>query len=89
MHGSAALSWPLLSLDTQGPLSQVVPQIETPQSSTYTYKHIIVSIIGLLNDADPTVLPAKSDGDIMFCLHRYQGLIINRSHVCVLILSAG
>ena len=29
-----------------------------------------------------TVLPAKSDGDVMFCLHSYLGLIINRSLVC-------
>ena len=28
-----------------------------------------------------TVLPAKSDSDIMFCLHSYQGLIIDRSLV--------
>ena len=65
----------------KGPFSQIVPQIETPQSSTYTYKQIVVSTIGLLNDADPTVLPAKSDIDIMFCLHRYQGLINDRLHV--------
>ena len=30
----------------------------------------------------PTVLPAKSDSDVMFCLQSYQGLIINRS-LCV------
>ena len=29
-----------------------------------------------------TVLPAKSDSDVMFCLQRYQGI------TCVLILSA-
>ena len=28
-----------------------------------------------------TVLPAKSDSDVMFCLHHYQGLMIDRSHV--------
>ena len=28
-----------------------------------------------------TVLPAKSDSDIMFCLQRYQGLRIDRSLV--------
>ena len=28
-----------------------------------------------------TVLPAKSDGDFMFCLQSYQGLIIDRSFV--------
>ena len=27
------------------------------------------------------VLPAKSDSDVMFCLHHYQGLIIDRSLV--------
>ena len=29
----------------------------------------------------PTVLPAKSDSDFMFCLQSYQGLIIDRSLV--------
>ena len=29
----------------------------------------------------PTVLPAKSDNDIMFCLQSYQGLRIDRSLV--------
>ena len=29
----------------------------------------------------PTVLPANSDSDIMFCLQSYQGLRINRSLV--------
>ena len=28
-----------------------------------------------------TVLPAKSDSDVMLCLQSYQGLIINRSLV--------
>ena len=28
-----------------------------------------------------TVLPAKSDSDIMFCLQSYQGLMIDRSLV--------
>ena len=28
-----------------------------------------------------TVLPAKSDSDVMFCLKSYQGLIIDRSLV--------
>ena len=28
-----------------------------------------------------TVLPAKSDSDVMFCLQSYQRLIINRSLV--------
>ena len=28
-----------------------------------------------------TVLPAKSDSDVMFCLQRYQGLRIDRSLV--------
>ena len=28
-----------------------------------------------------TVLPAKSDSDVMFCLQSYQGLIIERSLV--------
>ena len=29
----------------------------------------------------PTVLPAKSESDVMFCLQSYQGLIIDRSLV--------
>ena len=29
----------------------------------------------------PTVLPAKSDSDVMFCLQSYKGLIIDRSLV--------
>ena len=28
-----------------------------------------------------TVLPARSDSDFVFCLHSYQGLIIDRSLV--------
>ena len=28
-----------------------------------------------------TVLPANSDSDVMFCLQRYQGLMIGRSLV--------
>ena len=29
-----------------------------------------------------TVMPAKSDSDIIFCLQSYQGFIIDRSLVC-------
>ena len=29
----------------------------------------------------PTVLPAKSDTDVIFCLQSYKGLIIDRSPV--------
>ena len=29
----------------------------------------------------PSVLPAKSDSDVMFCLQCYQGLILDRSLV--------
>ena len=28
-----------------------------------------------------TVVPAKSESDVMFCLQKYQGLIIDRSLV--------
>ena len=31
------------------------------------------------NNNTPTVLPTTSDSDVMFCLQRYQGLIIDRS----------
>ena len=34
-----------------------------------------------VNNSYITVLPAKSDSEVMFCLQRYQGLIINRSLV--------
>ena len=30
---------------------------------------------------ESTILPARSDSDFMFCLHSYQGLIIDRSLV--------
>ena len=35
----------------------------------------------LTESTRPTVLPAKSDSDVMFCLQSYQGLIIDRSLV--------
>ena len=31
-----------------------------------------------------TVLPAKSDSDVMFCLQIYQGLLMDRSRVLIL-----
>ena len=34
-----------------------------------------------INIERTTVLPAKSDSDVMFCLQSYQGLKINRSFV--------
>ena len=38
--------------------------------------------IGCLRDGElTTVLPAKSDSDVMFCLQSYQGLRIDRSLV--------
>ena len=40
-----------------------------------------VSDISKLQFSACTVLPAKSDSDIMFCLQHYWGLIIDRSHV--------
>ena len=33
------------------------------------------------NKSPATVLPAKSDSDVMFCLQSYQGLIIDKSLV--------
>ena len=30
---------------------------------------------------ESTILPAKSNSDVMFCLQNYQGLIIDRSLV--------
>ena len=38
---------------------------------------IIIFLCGL----STTVLPAKSNSDVMFCLQSYQGLIIDRSLV--------
>ena len=35
----------------------------------------------LCPSTDTTVMPAKSDRDVMFCLQCYQGLIIDRSLV--------
>ena len=34
-----------------------------------------------MNPQVPTVLPAKSDSVVMFCLQSNQGLIIDRSYV--------
>ena len=57
----------------------------------YTRSNIDVNDVGyleahgtgtqVLNICTSTVLPAKSDSDVMFCLQRYQGLIIDRSLV--------
>ena len=38
-----------------------------------------ISIIRTLSVRIPTVLSAKSDSKVMFCLQSYQGLIIDRS----------
>ena len=37
--------------------------------------------INVINRVKRTVLPAKSDSDVMFCLQSYQGLRIDRSLV--------
>ena len=43
------------------------------QLSAADYNSFLVSVA--------TVLPAKSDSDVMFCLQSYQGFIIDRSLV--------
>ena len=45
------------------------------------YRALGASICLLMKSKQSTVLPAKSDSDVMFCLQRYQGLIIDRSLV--------
>ena len=40
-----------------------------------------VSFIAILIDLQCTVMPAKSDSDVMFCLQSYQILRIDRSFV--------
>ena len=57
----------------------------------YTRSNIDVNDVGyleahgtgtqVLKMCTSTVLPAKSDSDIIYCLQRYQGLIIDRSLV--------
>ena len=42
-------------------------------------QYVEVGIIWL--NVPATVLPAKSDSDVIFCLQSYQGLIIDRSLV--------
>ena len=44
----------------------------------YEIRCNIVSLKKTLSIYIATVLPAKSDSEIMFCLQSYQGLIINR-----------
>ena len=39
-------------------------------------------ICTLLKKMLSTVVPRKSDSDVIFCLQCYQGLIIDRSLVC-------
>ena len=39
------------------------------------------SVCSVINPIAGTVLPAKGDSDVMFCLHSYQGLITDRSLV--------
>ena len=50
--------------------------VDTVTSPSYS-----VSITTLTGEGITTVLPAKSDSNIMFCLQNYQGLIVYRSTV--------
>ena len=64
----------------------VVTHFELNPWHSSVHKHLKkkkISLVLLLSFMfGPTVLPAKSDIYVMFCLHRYQGLIIHRSLVC-------
>ena len=47
-------------------------------------KQLLWPLLKLINRStltNSTVLPAKSDSDVMFCLQSYQGLIIDKSFV--------
>ena len=44
-----------------------------------TKKRMRMALIATLTDHRPTVLPAKNDNDVMFCLQRYKGLRIDSS----------
>ena len=56
---------------------EVKMQVDTASKLLYS-SYICPSNISL---STATVLPAKSDSGVMFCLHHYQGLIIDRSLV--------
>ena len=50
----------------------------------YVYDGYVTSVecqFSLHLNTSYTVVPAKSDSDVMFCLQRYQGLRIDRSLV--------
>ena len=40
-------------------------------------KITFIHLLKLLSQCKDTVLPTKSDSDVMFCLQSYQGLIID------------
>ena len=50
-----------------------------PPCSAVVQTHKVFSSRGdfLTHSLYPTVLPAKSDSDVMFCLQSYQGLMID------------
>ena len=53
-----------------------------PKTKRYNSVAVTVSVrIRCICETALTVLPGKSDSEVMFCLQSYQGLIINRSLV--------
>ena len=43
--------------------------------------HLLLKVVRS-SISKPTVLPAKDDSDVMFCLQSYQGLVLDRS-LCI------
>ena len=58
-----------------------MPHMVASKSIFRDRKTIFWEIITCVQWASCSVLPAKSDSDVMFCLQIYQGLIIDRSSV--------
>ena len=55
--------------------------IESYKNERYDMDIMQESVCSVINPIAGTVLPAKGDSDVMFCLHSYQGLITDRSLV--------
>ena len=47
-------------------------------ASIFSLKSLLVVCCIDFNALQTTVLPAKSDSDVMFCLQSYPGLVIDR-----------
>ena len=69
-------------LDANGVMQQTnryQPRVD-PRDEESNYLPINIDRITGMSNID-TVLPAKTDSDVMFCLQHYQGLSIDRSLV--------